>query len=401
MAATWKPESSQGRVSLGCRPVLACLASGVGLCLLVLVFGRVAVLTVLAQESSLGSDQGWRQAAPGHVWRFPRDHGNHPEYRIEWWYYTGNLVTPEGSRFGYQVTFFRVGVDPAPDNPSRWAVRDLFMAHLAVTDVEAGRQLMAERLDRGGVGWAGARSDTLAVWNGDWSVELDGDSHRLAAVDHAFGVDLRLESGRGVTLHGVGGLSRKGGGTGNASQYYSMTRMPTSGRLRVDGAWVAVTGTSWMDHEFGTTFLETSQVGWDWFSLQLDNGSDLMVFQLRRADGTADSYSAGTWVESSGRASPIEATAFTLNPLRWWLSPSTGADYPIEWRIELPGRQTWLEVEAVVDAQELHTKASTGVTYWEGAVAVRGLAAGQPVSGVGYLEMTGYAGRPMSEVFRD
>ena len=366
-------------------------------------FGLVSipVLVGLAQEPVLGSDEGWRQAELGYAWQFPRDHGSHPAYRIEWWYYTGNLAAGDGSRFGYQVTFFRVGVDQVPVNPSRWAVRDLFMAHLAVTDIESGRQLMAERLDRAGVGWAGAQSDTLAVWNGDWAVELEGDAHRLVAVDQAFGVNLRLEAGRGVTLHGEGGLSRKGLARGNASQYYSMTRMPTSGQVRIDGVWKSVTGDSWMDHEFGTTFLEMSQVGWDWFSLQLDNGQDLMLFQLRHADGTSDPLSAGTWVEPSGEASPFGAREFTITPLRYWASRSSGAEYPVAWRIELPTWQIALEVEAVVDAQELHTDASTGVTYWEGAVVVRGLTAGQPVSGVGYLEMTGYAGRPMGEVFRD
>ena len=350
------------------------------------------------QELVLGTAGGWRQAEAGYSWEFPQDHGSHPDYRIEWWYYTGNLKTADNRRFGYQVTFFRVGVDPAPDNPSRWAVRDLFMAHLAVTDIETGQHLMAERLNRGGVGWAGAEPGTLSVWNGDWTAGLDGEAHRLVAVDQGLGVELRLESGRGVTLHGAAGLSRKGEGQGNASQYYSMTRMPTSGRLFVDGTWMAVTGTSWMDHEFGTTFLEPAQVGWDWFSLQLNNGLDLMLFQLRRSDGSVDSYSAGTRVEL-GQSTSLDAGEFTLMPVRRWVSPRSGANYPIEWRIELPDWRTSLTVEAMVEAQELYTEASTGVTYWEGAVAVSGLTAGLPVNGVGYLEMTGYAGRPMSEVF--
>ena len=343
--------------------------------------------------------EGWRQAGLGHAWRFPRDHGSHPEYRIEWWYYTGNLAGG-GRRFGYQVTFFRVGVDPAPENPSRWAVRDLYMAHLAVTDLGAGRHLVAERLDRGGLGWAGAREGTLDVWNGDWRASLDGDRHRLELVDRSFGVELDLEPGKPPTLHGENGLSRKGPSAGNASQYYSMTRMPTTGRVRLDGEWIDVTGASWMDHEFGTTFLEPGQVGWDWFSLQLDDGADLMVFQLRRADGRPDDHSAGTWVEGDGISAPLDAGDVRLVPGRRWTSPASGAAYPVEWRVELPGRRVSLDVTAALDAQELDTAASTGVTYWEGAVTVTGRVGGRQVRGRGYLEMTGYSGRPMSEVFR-
>ena len=343
--------------------------------------------------------EGWRQAGLGHAWRFPRDHGSHPEYRIEWWYYTGNLAGRD-RRFGYQVTFFRVGVDPAPENPSRWAVRDLYMAHLAVTDLGADRHLVAERLDRGGLGWAGAREGTLDVWNGDWRASLSGDRHRLEVVDRTFGVELDLEPGKPPTLHGENGLSRKGPSAGNASQYYSMTRMPTTGRVRLDGEWIDVTGASWMDHEFGTTFLEPGQVGWDWFSLQLDDGADLMVFQLRRADGRPDDHSAGTWVEGDGISAPLDAGDVRLVPGRRWTSPASGAAYPVEWRVELPGRRVSLDVTAALDAQELDTAASTGVTYWEGAVTVTGRVGGRQVRGRGYLEMTGYSGRPMSEVFR-
>ena len=364
--------------------------------------GAILLITAspMAQEVDQLTPEGWRQAEAGYQLQFPRDHGNHPDYRIEWWYYTGNLVSDDGRRFGYQVTFFRIGVDFAPVNPSRWAVRDLFMAHLAVTDIEAGRHVMAERLDRGGVGWAGARPGTLDVWNGDWRADLDGDTHRVRALDHAFGVDLRLAPGHGTTAHGADGLSRKGAEAGNASFYYSMTRMPTSGHLVVDGERIRVSGASWMDHEFGTTFLEASQVGWDWFSLQLDDGSDLMVFQLRGADGEPDLSSAGTWVDAAGTASGLDAGEFKLLPGRRWSSPSSTAAYPVEWQIEVPGRAARFDISATIDAQELDTAQSTGVTYWEGAVTVRGQIGERVVGGRGYLEMTGYAGRPMSEMFR-
>ncbi|HJN46069.1 MAG: carotenoid 1,2-hydratase [Acidobacteria bacterium] len=360
----------------------------------------VVSAVAVGQDPAGRSSDGWRQVEAGQTLQFPRDHGSHPDYRIEWWYYTGNLSTDDGRRFGYQVTFFRIGVDPAPVNPSRWAVRDLFMAHLAVTDIGAGRQLTAERLDRGGVGWSGAHADTLEVWNGDWRADLDGESHRVRAIDGMFGVDLSLEPGKGPTAHGREGLSQKGDETGNASYYYSMTRMPTTGRLVVDGEEVEVSGASWMDHEFGTSFLEAGQVGWDWFSLQLDDGTDIMFFQLRRDDGNRDPHSAGTWVEADGTATPIGVEMATLTPGRTWVSPTSDAVYPIEWRIALPERDARLEIAAVVDAQELDTDASTGVTYWEGAVTVTGQVGDRTVTGRGYLEMTGYAGRPMSEMFR-
>ena len=240
-----------------------------------------------AQDRGTTTSDGWRQATSGYSMEFPRDHGSHPDYRIEWWYYTGNLESADGRRYGYQVTFFRIGVDPTPENPSAWAVRDLFMAHLAVTDVDGERQWVAERLERGGIGWAVARTGTLEVWNGDWQVELVEERHRLVAFDREFGVELSLDPGKPPVLHGEAGLSQKGETPGNASHYYSLTRMPTTGRLLIDGDEVEVFGTSWMDHEFGTSFLEPGQVGWDWFSLQLDDGSDVMLFQLRRNDGRA------------------------------------------------------------------------------------------------------------------
>ena len=373
-----------------------------GMCAAAAVLAWLAVSAAPRGQEAAGpvTAEGWRQAAPGYDWAFPRDHGSHPPYRIEWWYYTGNLEAADGRRFGYQVTFFRVGVDPAPANPSRWAVRDLYMAHLALTDLAGSRHLTAERLDRGGVGWAGARTGTLDVWNGGWRAALDGDRHRLEASDGDFGVELGLDPGKGPVRHGADGFSRKGPAAGNASYYYSMTRMPTSGRVLLDGEWFDVTGESWMDHEFGTSFLEPGQVGWDWFSIQLDDGSELMVFQLRRDDGRTDEHSAGTWVGRDGAATALGRSDFSLLPGRRWTSPSSGAAYPVEWRVELPGRQARFHVVAALDAQELHTDASTGVTYWEGAVDVTGQVGDREVTGRGYLEMTGYFGQPMSEVFR-
>jgi predicted secreted hydrolase len=334
---------------------------------------------------------------------FPRDHAAHPDYRIEWWYYTGNLSTREGRRFGYQLTFFRVGVDPNPVNPSQWTVRDLHMAHLAITDIDRGLHRVAERLNRTGVGWAGASTDSLDVWNEDWRVTASDRTHRLQAMDtNQSGrllLDLRLDSDMEPVLHGDQGFSQKGEDIGNASHYYSFTRLTTRGRLEVDGEAFDVTGISWMDHEFGSSFLEADQAGWDWFSIQLNDGTDLMVYTLRDLDGRADIRSSGTVVTSEGIIH-LKSDDVTLSPRRRWISTVSGAAYPVDWRIDIPSLGLQLEVSAAIDAQELVTAQSTGVTYWEGAVDATGTHDGVSVSGEGYLEMTGYAGVPMSSVLR-
>ena len=364
-----------------------------------LLLTALVAAAVGAQERD---PDGWRQADPDTTLEFPRDHASHPDYKIEWWYYTGNLTADDGRRFGYQVTFFRVGVDRAPVNPSRWAVRDLHMAHLALTDLSSGRHLVAERLNRSGVGWAGASPERLEVWNESWRVDLDGERHRIAAVDReaAFGVELEMTPVKPPALHGVGGFSQKGSTTGNASLYYSLSRLATSGRVVLDGESVTVRGDSWMDHEFGTTFLEPAQRGWDWFSIQLADDTDLMVYVLRREDGAVDPRSSGSLISAAGETRHLAARDYRLTPGLTWTSPSSGARYPVTWRVEVPGAGLDLEVKAALDAQELHTNESTGITYWEGAILVTGTRDGRPVEGHGYLEMTGYAGVPMSEVLR-
>lgn len=354
-----------------------------------------------ADDAPAASDRDaadWAHAVPGRPIVLPDDHRSHPEFRLEWWYYTGHLFAG-GRRFGYQITFFRVGVHATPQVPSRWAVRDVFMAHAALTDVAASTHVAFERLNRAGVGWAGASDTTYEVWNEDWRAQLENGRHRLTAETPAFALDLSLEEGKRPVLHGAGGYSRKGSSSGNASYYYSLTRMPTQGYLTVGRERHRVEGASWMDHEFGTTFLETTQAGWDWFSIQLEDGTDVMMFQLRGSDGRADPQSSGTLVDAGGRSRALEAAAFELVAGRIWQSPVTRGRYPVEWRVRVPGERLDLSVRAVVADQELNGLAS-GVAYWEGAVDVEGSRDGRPVSGRGYLEMTGYAGRPMGEVMR-
>lgn len=355
----------------------------------------------LASASAQVPVSEWKSADPGYRIELPQDHASHPDYRLEWWYYTGNVAAPDGRRFGFQVTFFRVGVDPRPENPSRWAVRDVFIAHLAVADLQAQRFRFTDLINRAGVGWAGAAVDRYEVWNERWRVTLDAEGrHVLTARAPAFGLELRLDPGKPWVRQGQNGYSQKGRQRGNASHYYSLTRMPTAGRLFLDDQVYDVVGESWMDHEFGSTFLEPGQRGWDWFSLQLDNGSELMLYRFRRSDGGLDPYSTGAIIDRQGRVERLTSNQFALRPGRTWSSTATGASYPIEWVVEIPARRISLAVRAALPDQELRTGRSTGVSYWEGSVTAEGQWQNSGVRGTGYLEMTGYSGRPMSEVMR-
>ena len=349
------------------------------------------LVAILALETATA--QSWKEAAAGYSFSFPRDHASHPDYKLEWWYYTGNVSAVDGRRFGFQVTFFRVGVDNAPANPSRWAVRDLFMTHLAVSDVKGQRYRYAERLSRGGPGLAGAAADRYQVWNEDWTASLDGTGHHVLRVlgDKA-GIDLVLEEGKAPIVHGLDGISQKGAKAGNASHYYSLTRMPTRGAVTIEGERVEVSGESWMDHEFGTTFLEADQRGWDWLSIQLEDGRELMLYQFRRAENSRDPRSSGTLIERDGRATHLGNTDFTLTASTKAFRSANGAVYPLAWTIALPSRKLELQVSTPLENQELSLERSSGVAYWEGLIDVTGSEAGRRLSGRGYLEMTGYKG---------
>jgi predicted secreted hydrolase len=356
-----------------------------------------AALVVLAMTVAAG--QIWKQASPDYKLSVPTDHVSHPAYKIEWWYYTGNVESDRGRRFGYQLTFFRVGVEFAPVNPSRLAVRDVFIAHAAVTDAEGKRYLSGERVSRAGVGAAGAGTFEYRVWNGDWQAHLVYGRHKLQAREDKFSLDLDLFEDKPAVLNGDHGYSQKGATPGNATEYYSLTRMPTEGTIFVDGERFAVKGSSWMDHEFGTTFLEKTQQGWDWLSLQLDDGTDLMAFRMRHADGSVDTQSSGTLVAKGSAPRRLMAGDFTLMPGRHWTSPASGGSYPVEWQVAVPADSLQLAVTPVLDDQEI-VGARTSVKYWEGAVDVKGTRAGRPIQGRGYLEMTGYAGTAMGEMLR-
>ncbi|RPI10102.1 MAG: carotenoid 1,2-hydratase [Zetaproteobacteria bacterium] len=333
----------------------------------------------------------FRQALPGYAFSFPHDHYAHEEFRTEWWYYTGHLRAKNGEEYGYQVTFFRSGLVEARKNPSRWAPRNLYLAHFAVSDIGRKSFRYFERVSRAGVGQAGASQTEFRVWVGNWKATGDGTRRRLVAGEGAFGVDLRLASGKPPVVHGENGVSQKGEGRGHASHYYSLTRLATEGTLTVRGKTLEVAGQSWMDHEFGSTELNPDQVGWDWFSLQFDDGTELMLYLIRKADGRPDSYSAGTWVGADGRAVPLKLPDFAIEVLDRWVSPRSRGAYPMKWRLTAPTIGLDVTVIPTFPDQELDTAKSTQVVYWEGAVKADGSVAGRRVTAKGYVEMTGYA----------
>lgn len=332
---------------------------------------------------------GFARATAPRRFTFPEDHGPHAGFRTEWWYFTGNLKSSRGRSFGYQLTFFRVALTPHPvARSSRWGTNQVFMAHFALTDVAGKRFHYAERFSRAALGLAGAGGRPLAIRLEDWSA-LESSARpwgmKLSAADAGMAIELDLRSLTREILNGEGGLSRKSGQPGNASYYYSLPRMETTGTIRAGKESFSVTGLSWLDREWSTSALEPDQVGWDWFALQLEDERSIMFYRLRRKDGSSDPFSSGTLVAADGAGRHLGPDEVQLEEIRWWTSPTTGAKYPSVWRMRIPSQGIELEITPRLADQEL----VTSFRYWEGAVAVRGLS-GTP-GGSGYLEMTGYA----------
>jgi len=351
---------------------------------------RLSVLETLARADTAG----YARASEPRPFVFPADHGPHPSFRTEWWYVTGNLTSDAGNDFGFQLTIFRSALAPEmPDSPSDWSTRQAYMAHFTVTDVEAGDFYAHERFARGAAGLAGATAEPLNVWLGDWSIAgATGATFPLRSRAAADGtaIDLVLEAGKPPVLQGELGLSQKGPEPGNASYYYSFTRMPARGTVVVAGDTIAVTGLAWLDREWSTSALSADQVGWDWFALQLEDGWDMMAYRLRRADGTADEWSEAVIVDPEGTPTRLAfGDDISLESTGTWSSPVDGAVYPSGWRIAIPARGWNLAIEPRIPDQEL----DLSFRYWEGAVSVGGRGeGGSPVSGRGYVELTGYAG---------
>lgn len=366
---------------------LAAAAASVALGLVLLLAAIAAPLP--AQQSS------YRLALPGYRYSFPHDYFNHPDFETEWWYYTGNLEATGGHRFGFELTFFRRAVSRDPKLEGPWSVRDLYLAHLALSDLSDGRFYHQERLDRQGPGLAGVDESAGRIWNGNWQIEWKGSEQLLDAVGANFALRFSLDSEKPPVIHGKDGVSQKAAGRGYGSHYISLTRLDTRGTIQLEGKSYSVSGTAWMDHEFFTNQLAPQQVGWDWISIQLEDHTELMLFRIRRADGTIDPFSAGTYVDAAGAATHLRDSDFAMEPqAQSWKSPANGASYPIDWKIAVPRLGIALEATTRLPSQEMAGNSDSTPAYWEGAIDLRGTRGGKPASGVGYLEMTGYAGQP-------
>lgn len=359
---------------------------------------RLSVTAVLGGEAL-----GFARAEDPRAFVFPRDHAEHSDYRNEWWYLTGHLVDADGHDFGYQLTFFRTGLAAeAPQRESAWAPQSLYMGHFAISDISAQRFYFAERFARGALGLAGTTVAPFSVWLEGWRIDAVPTGPvalpagpaatglpvlRLRASEDDFAIDLRVQATKRVVAQGDRGLSRKGASPGNASYYYSFTRLQTSGVMHVDGLSREVSGSSWLDREWSTSALEPDQLGWDWFSLQMSDGRELMIYLMRRNNGTNDPLSSGTLVRTDGTSVHLRNDDFDVDVLDQWRS-AEGVSYPSRWRLRVPSIALDVEVEPMLADQEL----AATFRYWEGIVRGSGVAAGEAITARGFVELTGYDG---------
>lgn len=355
------------------------------------------------------SDQGFEQVESVRSFEFPQDHGPHPPFRHEWWYFTGHLRAKDGERFGFEVTFFRVALAPprartrpraAAEPASHWRARQVYVAHFAVTDIGQRTFHSTQRLARDALGLAGAQAQPFRVWLGGWSVGGDPSGWTLHAGDCAYALELQLQSPGPAVLNGDRGLSVKSDEPGAASYYYSIPRIPIKGQIvrggcpgaetrgARGGERLEVTGDAWLDREWGSGSLGPHQSGWDWFALQFEDGSALMFYALRDTGGRRDAHSAGTWVDASGAAHPLMSRDVAIEVLDHWTSPD-GARYPSRWRLRIASLGLDVTAVPVLANQELETTPR----YWEGDVDVSGTRNGTPVAAEGYVELVGYASR--------
>jgi len=337
----------------------------------------------------------WQRAIGPWPWQFPRDHGAHPDFKTEWWYFTGNLQDGNQRKFGYQLTLFRQGIQFTPaQTASQWAVRDIYFGHFTISDLAAGQFHVAERVSRGALGEAKAAPGAMDVALGPWTIRQEGaaEHYHLVARQADMAIDFEEHPLKPLILEGVDGLSRKADGVGEASYYYSYPRLATTGQLRLAQKTYAVSGLSWFDHEFSTSSLGKNQVGWDWFCIQLDSREEIMLYAMRDKSGAIDPVSEGTWVKADGTSERLVPGSFSIGKLGTWTSPKSGAVYPSGWHILVPGHRADVTVTPAMADQELDLTKMGALDYWEGACSIRGSVAGAAVSGVGYTELTGYSG---------
>lgn len=341
-------------------------------------------------EAPPRDSSGFARAIEPWDWSFPRDHGPHPDFQTEWWYYTGNAATTEGRPFGFQFTIFRRALKPlAQASASEFRAKDIYMAHFTVSDIANGAFYHDARYARGGAGLAGATVEPFyRVWLEDWAVNAQDDNAnktRVTAASADFAIDLQLYQMKRPALQGDQGLSPKSAEIGNASYYYSLTRLLTEGGITIGGQTFEVSGFSWMDHEFSTSALGDGAQGWDWFGLIFDDNTELMVGQIRQVDGSLEPSFGGLYIHADGNARPLDSTDFSIAVTDTWRSPHSGAHYPAGWEIAIFGDDGFrIDVTPSLADQELH---GAGIVYWEGAVEIDG-----DKSGFGYAELTGYVG---------
>ena len=373
---------------------------GTGLLVIALLAGGVSAFWYFTRPPApgphtvalgdVGDATGFARALTPHTFSLPADDGPHFDFQTEWWYYTGNLTTAAGQHVGYQLTIFRRGLSPGlVSRPSDLGANQVYFAHLAFTDVAAGTHTAVERFSRGALDLAGASGVPFRAWIEDWRVDSlapDGSAVHLVASDGNQALDLDLRSAKPIVAHGDHGLSPKSNTPGNASYYLSYTHLDTTGSVTLAGGKTTVTGESWFDHEWSTTALSPGAVGWDWFGLQLGDGRELMWFQIRRQDGSLEPGANGTLVAADGTTRHLAAGDLTVAVLDHWRSPATGANYPSRWQVSVPSAQIAIELEPWLVDQENRVS----FAYWEGAVKMSGSSGGAPVSGNGYVEMTGY-----------
>ncbi len=352
----------------------------------------------LELAAAMGGDTlGYARADQVREFDFPTDYGAHPDYKTEWWYFTGNLFSDEGRRFGYEMVVFRTAMAPEDTTQtpiaSDWTTRQLYMGHFSLADPETGDFHAFERFSRGGAGLAGAESPPFRIWLNDWTMaSMDAFNPdelfpiRLQAQEDGVAIDLTLNAIKPIVLQGDRGWDPKGAGAGNASYYYSFTRMETTGTVTIPDGTFDITGQSWKDHEWSTSALGPDETGWDWFALQLDDGRDIMYYQLRREDGSVSPFTGGSFIEVDGSKRHLTTGEVELIVLDTWQSDVSGAEYPVRWELNIPAEDLALEISAVQPNQELNVS----VRYWEGAVDISGRYGDQPASGVGYVELTGY-----------
>jgi predicted secreted hydrolase len=358
-------------------------------------------VSILLLAAGAGMAQQWQPALPGYRYQFPRDYFSHPDYQTEWWYYTGNLQTKDGHRYGFELTFFREGVRLSvraeATEDRTWLPDQIYLAHLALSDIDGKSFYHTERLNRAGPGLAGASSAQQRYWNGNWQVRwtsLTRAEQHLEAVCERFTLELQLAPEKPTVINGQNGVSAKGPGAGQASHYISFTRLRARGMLRRSASAETVNGLAWMDHEYFSEQLSRDLAGWDWFAIQLDNNEEIMLYRLRTRAGGKDPYSSGTFVDANGNSHFFSASQFSVTPGEQRHSVRSGATYPVAWKISVPPLELELAEETALQDQELYSKNSVSPSYWEGAGTYRGQREGRKVKGVGYVEMTGY-GQPL------